>query len=89
MNERQFPLLFSRSRDLPDLKSIPYEMIEPHEAQAKRNHDQTLQRLAARGGLSPSEACAVLLDRRFQMMPEQEAIDQLKQMIAAFREKKT
>lgn len=29
---------------------IPYNIIAPHEAQAIRNHGQTLQRLAERGG---------------------------------------
>lgn len=40
--------------------SIPWAMIAPHEAQAKTNHDQSLERLAERGGLSPGEAVAVL-----------------------------
>lgn len=41
--------------------SIPWSVIAPCEAQAKRNHDQTLERLAERGGLDSGEACAVLL----------------------------
>lgn len=45
--------------------SIPWWFIASHEAQAKLNHDQTLERLAERGGLSPTEALAVLEDRRF------------------------
>ena len=45
------------------LQSIPWEMIAPHEAQAKHNHDQTLERLAQRGGLSAYEAVAVLTGR--------------------------
>jgi hypothetical protein len=40
--------------------AIPWEMIEPCEAQAKRNHDQSLERLAERGGLGASEAVCVL-----------------------------
>jgi hypothetical protein len=41
-------------------KRIPWERIAPHEAQALHNHDQTLERLAERGGLSPFEImCAV------------------------------
>lgn len=42
--------------------SIPWSMIEPHERQAKSFHDQSLERLAQRGGLAPSEALAVLDD---------------------------
>lgn len=40
--------------------SIPWAMIAPHEAQARKNHDQTLERLAQRGGLSPAEALCVM-----------------------------
>lgn len=42
---------------------IPYAVIEPHEEQALKNHGQTFQRLAERGGLCYSEALAVLKDR--------------------------
>jgi hypothetical protein len=46
--------------------SIPWWVIAPHEAQARINHGgQTLERLADRGGLSPTEALAVLEDRTF------------------------
>lgn len=52
LRERRFPIQGG--------PSIPWRMIMPHEAQAKSNHDQTLERLAERGGLSPGEALAVL-----------------------------
>jgi hypothetical protein len=39
--------------------SLPWEMIAPYERQAKRNYDQSLKRLAERGGLSCAEAMAV------------------------------
>jgi len=42
---------------------IPFAMLLEHEAQAKKNHDQTLQYLAKRGGLSSEEANAILEDR--------------------------
>jgi hypothetical protein len=35
-------------------------MLAPHEEQARRNHSQTLQRLAERGGLGPNEMLAVM-----------------------------
>ena len=40
--------------------AIPWEMIAPHEWQAKKNHDQSLDVLASRGGLGPEEALCVL-----------------------------
>ncbi|CAB3850444.1 hypothetical protein LMG26846_01965 [Achromobacter insuavis] len=42
------------------LSEIPFAMIQPHEAQALRNHGQTLERLAQRGGLAASEAVAIM-----------------------------
>lgn len=42
------------------LSEIPFAMLEPHEAQAQRNHGQTLDRLASRGGLGVSEAIDIL-----------------------------
>lgn len=71
--ERRFPIQGG--------PSIPWSLIEPHEAQAKRNHDQTLQRLAERGGLSPCEAVAVLEDRPWERMEAREALTRLKVLI--------
>lgn len=42
--------------------SLPWRMIGPHDRQCRYNHAQTLEELARRGGLSPSEALAVLDD---------------------------
>ena len=61
--EPMFPILND-----PIIKAIPWAAIAPHEAQAQRNHSQTLNRLAGRGGLSVDEAVAVMTDqpwRRF------------------------
>lgn len=44
-------------------RNISWSLIEPHEEQANRNHGQTLERLAERGGLSVYEAVAVLNDK--------------------------
>ena len=41
-------------------------MLVPHEPQALRNHDQTLQRLAERGGMGVREILFVLTDRRWK-----------------------
>lgn len=59
-------------RDRPRLEAlgvpreIPWEIVAPHEAQAKRNHDQTLERLAERGGLGVAELLAVLTGQRYR-----------------------
>ena len=44
---RMFPIM--------DGRDIPWRAIEPHRAQAFKNHGQTLERLAERGGLSTEE----------------------------------
>ena len=59
MSEREFPILTNPK------EYIPWDAIAPHEAQALRNHHQTLERLAERGGLSWVEAYAVLTDNHF------------------------
>lgn len=62
MSERMFPVLLGprEKRMAPDcLRAIPWSAIAPYEDQAKRNHNQTLDRLAERGGLSPLEICYV------------------------------
>lgn len=55
--EKMFPILHDAC-----IKAIPWAAIAGHEAQAQRNHSQTLERLAGRGGLSPCEAVAVMTD---------------------------
>lgn len=71
---RLFPILYDRrdrSSDMFIVANIPREMLAPHEAQAQRNHSQSLQRLADRGGLSACEALAVLENREWR--PDAEA----------------
>lgn len=46
--------------------AVPWEMMAPHERQADLNHSQTLKRLAERGGLSPTEAIAVIEGKRWR-----------------------
>ena len=60
---------------------IPWDVIEPHEEQALKNHGQTLKRLAERGGLSVCEAVAVLEDRPWCAMIESQAIVRLMELI--------
>jgi hypothetical protein len=64
---KHFPILLADQRSiwsgLPD--SIPWEVIASHEQQARLNHGLLLETLARRGGLSPYELLAVLLDQPF------------------------
>lgn len=70
MDDRTFPIHPSDRRDLPLApQSIPYWIVEQHEAQAKRNHYQTVQRLKERQGCSWRELLAILTDRRYQDVP--------------------
>ena len=72
------------------IKTLPWDMLSMHEAQAERNHGQTLQRLAERGGLSPQEALAVMLDSGWSAvrhMKVAEAEDWLLQMVEVFEKK--
>jgi hypothetical protein len=59
MSEKKpmFPILGDTT-----IKAIPWEVVQPHELQATRNHSQTLKRLAQRGGLGIEEAYYILRD---------------------------
>lgn len=43
-----------------NIKSIPMHLLKPYERQAVRNHSQSLQRLAERGGMSPCEILGII-----------------------------
>lgn len=63
-------------------RAIPWALLLPHEKQALKNHDgQHLERLAARGGLEASEACAVLEDRPWRPMTREAAENQLRELV--------
>lgn len=53
MKRRMFPIL-------GDGFSIPWDLIEMYELQAIKNHSQSLERLAQRGGLGSDEMLAVI-----------------------------
>ena len=61
--------------------SIPWAMIASHEAQAQKNHGQSLGRLADRGGLAPSEAVAILEGRASSHIDAPRAYAQLRQKL--------
>jgi hypothetical protein len=85
---RRFPIQDEAKRGEPPARlSIPWGMIAPQEAQALQNHDQTLQRLAERGGLSPAEAICILEGRSWRdvrTMPNVEAREHLNRLVAAW-----
>lgn len=73
--ERQFPVLESMHRILPKLPiSVPWSVMR--EDRALKNHSQTLERLAQRGGLSWSELECIINDRAWDgtifILPRQE-----------------
>lgn len=58
---RQYPVLGTLGARQQEY--IPWDVLAPHEARAIRNHCQTLERLAERGGLAWSEIVCILLDK--------------------------
>jgi len=71
------PVSHSNLRPLP----IPWDIIAPHENQARINHGQTLARLRERGGVSACEAVAILNDRQYDQMPFLRAMETLADII--------
>lgn len=58
--------------------AIPWELIQPHENQAKANHGgQSLERLRERGGLSWSEAACILKNQKWNSIDDFEANEML------------
>ena len=61
-------------------RSVPWDLVKDHENQAQKNHSQSLDRLAQRGGLSPRELWSVVHDKDFYEvcdMTEAKAIEWL------------
>lgn len=61
---KQFPVLHRSHRE-GESEYVPWEILEPHEAQVRANHMQSLEKLARRGGLSWREIYAVINDKEF------------------------
>lgn len=83
MSERMFPILNDQV-----IMAIPWKAIAPHEAQAQRNHSQSLMRLAERGGLSPCEAVAVMMDQPWKRFAQPWARAKLMLLVLDFERKK-
>jgi hypothetical protein len=73
------------------IRSIPWAMLAPNESRALRNHGQSLQVLAGRGGLCPMEALLILKDlpwdgRVFRLPTDREAREaHLRKAVAELR----
>ncbi len=52
---RWFPILHHEHVPSDCPQRVPFLIVESHEDQAQRNHDQSLAELARRGGLDPVE----------------------------------
>ena len=73
MEDSWFPILsfwhvepWFQARGIKEVEwplGIPWAFIEPHAKQAEQNFGQTLEELAARGGLVPCELVPVLEDQ--------------------------
>ncbi|WP_425962744.1 hypothetical protein [Rhizobium nepotum] len=84
-NRPMFPVLNDEV-----IKRVPWAAVAPHEAQARKNHMQSLKRLAERGGLGIEELFYVLVDRDFPPViskagPKRDAAYRLEVMRALYR----
>lgn len=64
MNERRF-------RIMDGAPSVPWRLVEPYEAQALANHDQTLEQLSERGGLSAGELWCIVHGKHWREQPDE------------------
>lgn len=65
---KQFPVLDGGGA------KIDWQLVADHGSQAEKNHSQTVERLAQRGGLSWCELYAVLHNKRWEKMDQNEAL---------------
>lgn len=85
--ERQFPIMgYWRGRRRGEPFMLPWDFIQPHEKQAQLNHHQSLDALARRGGLDPTEALDILLDQPFatSRLTWEDATTKVQELLAAY-----
>ena len=63
-SDRLFPVLKNDGRK-EMLYFVPWDLVEKHNKQVMDNHDQTVERLAERGGLCIEELAAIFRDSSF------------------------
>ena len=86
-----------RARTFPVLQAplgaptrVPWAFLAPFEGNAKRNHDQDLEKLASRGGLGVAEMMAVVEGKRLREMDSDEvALPRLLAALRAFEDKQS
>lgn len=82
---RQFPIMIGYEGTKGPCPSwIPWDAIAPYEGQARQNHQQSLEELAGRGGLSPVEAFYVMTGRRWH---REQFSDEIRKEACAFLDK--
>ena len=64
--------------------TVPLALVQAHARQAEANHYQSVERLAQRGGLSWAELAAVLDDRPFAKMTNDEAHEAVMRHVICF-----
>jgi hypothetical protein len=67
--------------------TVPWSVMLPHNDMCKRNHDQTLQRIAERGGLDPTEAFCVVNDLVYHVAARKFSIEYMTEQWREFAEK--
>ena len=87
-DNRRFPVLWpwrDEERKTCDAlgcpRDISWALVETHDLQARKNHAQSLTRLAERAGLDPCELVAVLEDRPFRSIPLGDAVRRLLELV--------
>lgn len=72
-----FPIMRGRRSRTGDVVGVPWVLVDQpaRRERALRNHDQTIEVLARRGGLSPGELWAVVLDRSWTDQPAPDDAD--------------
>ncbi len=71
--------------------SVPWDFVEGHRKTALKNHNQTLEKLAARGGLSPMELFLLVTDRSLAAIADLDtdtAVEELDILLMAVKKPK-
>lgn len=101
MGERTFPVMWQGDRRYNELlkrlgcpRVVAWGFIEAFRAECMRNHDQTPERLAERGGLAPNEIVALGEqdpDARYRAwyQPASESVPLMLAMIAKWKAAQT
>lgn len=90
---KKFPVMLNyyERKELSHLAcptSVPWAFVEQFEHTVKYFHDQTLERLAQRGGLGPCELMAAITNRKaWWKEPEEKAVVALKTAVDEFNKR--